>query len=77
MDISLYLKEGSAVRVLQVPLYIVRDLLRDRLSNSEINRINRFAEKTKMPEVFKPKSIVIDFEKKTAQCFGRQKSMFV
>jgi len=70
MDISLYIKEESNVRMLKVPLYIVRDLLRDRLSNSELKRINRFAEKTTLPNIFKPKSIVIDFQNKTARCFS-------
>ena len=52
-----------------VPPYVVKDLLRDRLSNSEISRIHRLAEKTKNPAVFKPGSVVVDFNTKTAQCF--------
>lgn len=70
MDVSLYLKEGNGLRVLKVPAYVVRDLLRDRLSKSELDRINRFAEKTSVPEVFKPGSVVVDFSNKVAQCFN-------
>ncbi len=69
MDLSLYLKEDGGLKVLKVPPYVVKDLLRDRLSNSEINRIHRLAEKTKNLAVFKPGSVVIDFNTRTAQCF--------
>ncbi len=69
MDLSLYVKEGEWVKVLKVPKYVVRDLLRDRLSRSEINRINRLAEKTSMPQTFKAGSVIVDFNTKTAQCF--------
>ncbi|HIH12153.1 TPA: hypothetical protein HA242_00345 [Candidatus Woesearchaeota archaeon] len=69
MDVSLYLKEGEQIKVLKVPKYVVRDLLRDRLSKSELDRINRFAEKISMPSVFKAGSVIVDFNSKTAQCF--------
>lgn len=69
MDLSLYVKEGEQLKVLKVPQYVVKDLLRDRLSKSEVDRIHRFAEKTKSPRVFKPKSVIVDFSAKTAQCF--------
>ncbi|MDO8656849.1 MAG: hypothetical protein Q7K45_06435 [Nanoarchaeota archaeon] len=69
MDVNLYVKEGKLVKVLKVPKYVVRDLLRDRLSNSEINRIHRLGEKTDLPDVFKAGSVLADFEAKTAQCF--------
>lgn len=69
MDVELYVKNGGSFKVLKVPDYIVKDLLRDRLSKSELNRINRFAEITKTPKVFKSGSVVIDFSNKTAQCF--------
>ncbi|HLC88823.1 MAG TPA: hypothetical protein VJG49_02180 [Candidatus Nanoarchaeia archaeon] len=39
------------------------------MSKSEVDRINRLAEKTECPSIFKPGSVVVDFEKKTAQCF--------
>ena len=69
MDVNLYVKEGEGLKLLKVPKYVVRDLLRDRLGKSELNRISRFAEKTKVPDKFKPGSVVIDFSKKTAKCF--------
>jgi len=69
MDVNLYVKEGKQVKVLKVPKYVVRDLLRDRLSNSEINRIHRLGEETQLPIVFKAGSVVADFDTKTAQCF--------
>lgn len=69
MDLSLYVKEGEGVKLLKVPKYVVRDLLRDRLSKGEIDRINRLAEKIDMPQKFKAGSVIIDFNTKTAQCF--------
>src|SRR3990167_9510085 len=69
MELSLYLKEGEQLKVLKVPHYVVKDLVRDRLSKSEIDRIHRFAEKTKVPSKFKPKSVVVDFSSRTALCF--------
>ncbi len=69
MDVNLFVKEGGGLKFLKVPKYVVKDLLRDRLSVSELDRINRLAEKTEMPEIFKSGTIVIDFSKKTAQCF--------
>ena len=69
MELSLYVKEGEGLKVLKVPQYVVKDLLRDRLSKSELNRINRLAEKTPEPKVFKSKSVIVDFSSKTARCF--------
>ena len=69
MDVNLYVKEGKHVKVLKVPKYVVRDLLRDRLSNSEIARIHRLGEKTQMPTVFKAGSVIADFDARTAHCF--------
>ena len=69
MDLKLYVKEGNEFKFLEVPVYVIKDLLRDRLSESEIKRIHRFAEKTEPPSQFKPGSVVVDFTKKTAQCF--------
>lgn len=69
MQLSLYLKEGDNLRLLQVPQYVVKDLLRDRLSKSELNRIDRFAEKVDTPDTFKAGTAVIDFSTKTADCY--------
>lgn len=69
MELTLYVKEGEQLKALQVPVYVVRDLLRDRLSQSEINRIHRFADPVQQPDVFKPGSVVVDFSTKSAQCF--------
>ncbi|MEK6950882.1 MAG: hypothetical protein AABX13_04130 [Nanoarchaeota archaeon] len=69
MDVNLYVKEGELIKVLKVPKYVVRDLLRDRLSTSEINRIHRLGEKTEMPAVLKAGSVVADFDTRTAHCF--------
>lgn len=69
MDVELYVKEGEGMKMLKVPRHVVRDLLRDRLSASEIGRIHRLAEKMKTPSVFKPGSVVVDFSSKTAACF--------
>jgi len=69
MDVNLYLKEGKGAKVLKVPKYVIRDLLRDRLSQSEIARINRLAEKTNMPTIFKAGSVIVDFTSRTARCF--------
>lgn len=69
MDLKLYVKEENELKFLEVPVYVIKDLLRDRLSESEIKRIHRFAEKIKTPVQFKPGSVVVDFSNKTAQCF--------
>jgi len=69
VDLDLYVKEGEDFKVLKVPSYVVRDLLRDRLSQDELKRINRLAERTEAPSMFKPGSVVADFSTKTAQCF--------
>lgn len=69
MDLKLYVKEGGELKVLRVPKYVVKDLLRDRLSKSELERINRLAESTKTPETIPPGSVFVDFSTKTAQCF--------
>jgi len=69
MDVTLYVKEGELVKVLKVPKYVVKDLVRDRLSKSEIDRINRLVEKTRMPALFKAGSVVVDFHSRTAHCF--------
>ncbi|MBI4738485.1 hypothetical protein HY772_02805 [Candidatus Woesearchaeota archaeon] len=69
MDWNLYVKEGDQLKLLKVPLYVVKDLLRDRLSKSEINRIHRFSDPTQTPSFFQPGSVVVDFSTRTAQCF--------
>lgn len=68
-DVYLYVKEGEQVKKVKVPLYVVKDLLRDRLSQSELNRIHRFAEPAKTPKHFNAGSVVVDFSTKTAMCF--------
>ncbi len=70
MELSLYLKEGEQFRVLKVPSYVVRDLLRDRLGKGELDRINRFAERTAVLDKFKSGSVVVDFSKRKASCYN-------
>ncbi len=70
MDLTLFLKERGEVRQLKVPLFVVKDLLRDRLSRSELDRINRLATKSSLPETIKPGTVIADFSSKTAQCFN-------
>ena len=69
MELGLYVKEGGIVKFLKVPQYVVRDLLRDRLSESELRRIQRLAEPAELPSIFKAGSVVADFSNKTATCF--------
>lgn len=71
VDLLLYLKEenGNKFRVLKVPIYVVKDLIRDRLGKSEIDRIHRLAESVTAPETFGPGSVVVDFPAKRVQCF--------
>lgn len=69
MELTLYLKEGEALRSLTVPTYVVKDILRDRLSKSERDRIDRFAKETAHPDVFKAGSVVVDFSTKSACCY--------
>ena len=69
MELTLYIKEGEELKALKVPQYVVKDLLRDRLSQSELDRINRFADKVNHPLVFKAGSVVVDFQTKEARCF--------
>ena len=69
MELNLYIKEGENYKILKVPSFIVKNLVCDRLSKSELDRINRFSENTRKPDVFKAGSVIIDFETKTAQCF--------
>ncbi len=69
VELLLYLKEADGFRVLKVPIYVVKDLIRDRLGKSEIERIHRLAESVTTPEAFGPGSVVVDFPEKRAQCF--------
>ena len=69
MELNLYIKEGEEFKHLKVPTFVVKNLLCDRLSNSELDRIQRFAEKTDKPDIFKAGSVVVNFEKKAAECF--------
>jgi len=67
-DLALYIKEGESYRHLNVPQYFVKDLLRDRLSDCEIKRLNRLASATKIPDKLPQGSVIIDFSKKQALC---------
>lgn len=69
MELTLYLKDHDQLRSLKVPVYVIKDLLRDRLSESELNRINRFAEVIESPESFKAGSVVAEISTKTAFCY--------
>jgi len=69
MEVSLYFKEGDDYKHLAVPLYVVRDLLRDRLSKSEMDRIFRLSTSIKLPEKMNTGSVIVDFSKKQAKCF--------
>lgn len=69
MELALYIKEGETYRHLAVPLYVIRDLVRDRLSQSELDRIHRLAQAVERPSQFKAGSILVDFSAKKAVCF--------
>lgn len=69
-EVTIYIKEGSSFKQLKVPHQVFRDLVHDRLTEREINRIHRFADPCKAPDTFPPGSAVIDFEKKSALCIG-------
>lgn len=69
MEVSLYLKEDSGFRFLKVPLYVVKDLLRDRLGSKDLKRLDRFADKIDVPSSFTSGSVVVDFKEKTAECY--------
>ena len=69
VDLALYIKEGDGYKHLLVPLYIVKDLIRDRLSQSELDRIHRLAQVVERPSQFKAGSVVVDFSERKAVCF--------
>ena len=69
MDLQLFIKEGAIYRVLKVPTYVVKNLLRDRLSSSELDRIHRLAKPVETPESFKAGSVIVDFASKKAECY--------
>ena len=69
VELALYIKEGEGYKHLLVPLYVVRDLVRDRLSDSELDRIRRLAQTVEKPEQFKAGSVLIDFSERKAVCF--------
>lgn len=71
-ELSLYVKEGDLYKHLVVPVYVVRDLLRDRLSQNEWDRISRLAKERKPPKKFvkgKKGTVIINPSEKTATCF--------
>jgi len=69
MELTLYVEDGDSLKALRVPHFVVKDLVRDRLSESEINRIHRLAEPVKTPSTFKAGSVIVNFAAKTARCF--------
>jgi len=69
VDLALYIKEGDGYKHLLVPLYVVKDLIRDRLSQNEVDRIHRLARGVKVPKQFKANSVVVDFDARIAQCY--------
>lgn len=69
MDVALFIKDGDAYRQLSVPLYVVRDLLRDRLSKCEIDRIRRLSSSAQLPNKLSSGSVVVDFSNRDARCF--------
>ncbi len=69
MELNLYIKEGEQLKLLKVPAYVVKNLLKDRLSQSELDRINRFCVPIEKPNFFSAGSVVVDFSNKTAKCF--------
>ncbi|MEK6968407.1 MAG: hypothetical protein AABX51_07305 [Nanoarchaeota archaeon] len=69
MDLQLFIKNGTSYKVLKVPSYVVKNLLRDRLSSSELERIHRLAGPTEIPNPIKPGSLIVDFALKKAVCY--------
>ncbi len=69
MDLDLYVQDGDALKLLRVPRSIVKDLVRDRLSASEVNRIHRLASPVDAPDTFKAGSVVVSFSEKTVRCY--------
>ncbi|HII64647.1 TPA: hypothetical protein HA280_03945, partial [Candidatus Woesearchaeota archaeon] len=53
MQISLYVEENERLKMLRVPHVVAKDLVRDRLSESEIGRIHRLASPVRRPQAFK------------------------
>ncbi len=69
MEVNLYLKEDDGFRFLKVPLFVVKDLLRDRLGDKGIKRIDRFASKIDTPDGFSSGSVVVDFKNRSAEFY--------
>lgn len=68
-DINLLIKDGGSYKSLLVPLYVVKDLLRDRLSKSEVSRLHRLAEPVQVDKGFEAGTVVVDFSTRQARCF--------
>ena len=69
MELNLYIKEGEQLKLIKVPAYVVKNLLRDRLSSSELDRIHRLAKPVEIPNNFKAGSVIANFTLKTAECY--------
>ncbi len=69
MDVNLYIREEGKLKFLKVPKYVIRDLLRDRLGESMIDRIHRFCEEVSEPSEFPVGSVVVDFFLRKAICY--------
>jgi len=69
MDLQLFIKEGNRYKVLKVPSYVVKNLLRDKLSSSELDRIHRLAAPIEVSGNFKAGSVIVDFALKKAECY--------
>jgi hypothetical protein len=70
MSVVLVLQEKNGLRKLSVPVYVMKNLLRDRLSASELDRINRLAEPY-ANDGPTAGSVWVDMNAKTAKCFTR------
>ena len=69
MQISLYVEENERLKMLRVPHVVAKDLVRDRLSESEIGRIHRLASPVRRPQAFKAGRILGNFSQRTARCY--------
>ena len=70
MNIKVFVKEGSSFRSLDVPLDVVRDLLRDRLIDLDEERIKKYGRPVKSTNDFPTGSVVLDFDIRTAWSYN-------
>jgi len=69
VELDLYVKDEDRYKQLRIPLSILKDLLRDRLTTAELERIWRLAQPVAV-ETFKSGSVVLDFATKSATCYN-------